>query len=177
MSMVSYESIWGHQSPRPVAHRTPADWDAVFMTIAKTVAARSKDPSTQCGAVLVDDARRVLATGFNGPPPQLEDAAVPWHARPDKYRYILHAEENALLFALDAHGLRGVEGSTLYVNGFPCAGCMLRLIRAGVACVKYTEDARPVCVEGDAVRQQTWDVIGTQKHPRLVLEQLTNWGS
>lgn len=146
--------------------RTPDPWLDVFLDLARTIARRSKDPSTQCGAVLVSADHRVLSTGFNGPPPQLDDMTVPWDERPAKYDFVIHAEENAILFALDSHGLAGVKGSTLYVNGEPCPGCVLRMIRAGVKRVIHTFDAKPkmVC---ETSRARVIRLLDSQTSPCL----------
>lgn len=42
------------------------DWDEYFLNIAKTVAERSKDPSTKVGAVIIDKHRRPVSFGYNG---------------------------------------------------------------------------------------------------------------
>lgn len=114
-----------------MSHRQPNEWSNVFLDMAFAIAKRSKDPSTQCGAVLVDCNNVILSCGFNGPPPNIDDMLVPWNERPDKYNFIIHAEENALLFALENHGHK-VERSTLYVTHVPCSNCILRLIRSKV---------------------------------------------
>ena len=41
-------------------------WDEYFMAIAKLSAMRSKDPSTQVGACIVDKNNRILSIGYNG---------------------------------------------------------------------------------------------------------------
>jgi len=109
-------------------------WDEHFLAQAHLAATRSKDPSTQVGAVLVRD-RRVLATGYNGYPAGVPDvyvdaegAAIP---KADKYRMTIHAELNALLSA----AREGVvtAGASLYVSTlFPCAQCAGAVIQAGV---------------------------------------------
>ena len=43
-------------------------WDQYFMGIALLSAERSKDPSTQVGACIVDDNNRILSEGYNGMP-------------------------------------------------------------------------------------------------------------
>lgn len=115
--------------------RTPKSWSDVFFDMAFTIAEKSKDDSTQCGAVIVDKDNRILSTGFNGPPSGIDDTLVPWNLRPEKYAYIIHAEENALLFALSSHGGTPLIGSSVYVTHMPCAECTLRMIRQKVACV------------------------------------------
>ena len=42
------------------------DWDEYFLNIAKTVAERSKGPSTKVGAVIIDKHRRPVSFGYNG---------------------------------------------------------------------------------------------------------------
>lgn len=43
-------------------------WNMRFLEMAKMVGSWSKDPSTQVGAVIVDDDRRVISLGYNGFP-------------------------------------------------------------------------------------------------------------
>ena len=46
--------------------RNVIDWDNYFINIADEVATRSKDPSTQVGAVIVDKNHRPVSFGHNG---------------------------------------------------------------------------------------------------------------
>ena len=86
-------------------------WDARFIALASLVASWSKDPSTQVGAVIVDQDKRIVSTGFNGFPQGVNDAPVD---REIKLLRTIHAEENALLFAR-----RNVTGMTIYVTRPP----------------------------------------------------------
>lgn len=104
-------------------------WDTRFFELARCVASWSKDPSTKCGAVVVDPARRVLGTGYNGFARGCDDAPELYADRARKYLRVVHAERNALLFAC-----RSVAGATVYTVPFPpCAQCAALLIQAGVA--------------------------------------------
>ncbi len=47
-------------------------WDRRYLEMAELVASWSKDPNAQVGAVIVRD-NRVVATGFNGFPAEVED--------------------------------------------------------------------------------------------------------
>src|SRR3546814_4797914 len=76
-------------------------WTSYFMRIAQDVASRSKDPSTQVGAVLVDADNHIIATGYNGFPPGIEETPARWQ-RPDKYERVIHAEMNAIAHAARA---------------------------------------------------------------------------
>ena len=44
------------------------NWDEYFMNIAKDVALKSIDPSTQVGCVIIDKDNKIIATGYNGFP-------------------------------------------------------------------------------------------------------------
>ncbi|MDD2374773.1 MAG: cytidine deaminase, partial [Eubacteriales bacterium] len=41
-------------------------WDEYFMGIALLAARRSKDPSTQVGACIVNQQNKILSVGYNG---------------------------------------------------------------------------------------------------------------
>lgn len=102
------------------------NWIGYGMSLAEAVRHKSKDPSTKVGAVILDKDNRVVSTGFNGPPSRMDDSKVDW-TRPAKYDYVLHAEENAILFAG-----RRLHGCTLYVTGHPCPHCALVTIQSGI---------------------------------------------
>lgn len=118
--------------PRPVA-----SWDDYFMSLAAGVAQRSKDPHTQHGAIVVSDTNLILGTGYNGGCRNIDDDQIDW-SRPAKYKYIIHAEENALWVASN----RLIDNPfcalfTLYVTGQPCSRCMLRICHVGIGRVVY----------------------------------------
>lgn len=112
--------------------REVACWDDYFISMCIVVSARSKDPSTQHGAVLVDEHKRVISTGYNGGCRKIDDSAIDW-SRPNKYGFVIHAEENALWTA----ERKNLEGCTLYITGAPCSKCMLRIAHSGVSSVVY----------------------------------------
>ena len=103
-------------------------WDVRFMRLAREVSSWSKDPSTKVGAILVRD-RRIVATGYNGfPRGMLDDFRL--EVRDLKYKRVIHAEMNALLFA----GPDGARGATVYIYGMrgPCNNCTKHMIQAGI---------------------------------------------
>ena len=68
---------------------------------------RSKDPSTQVGACIVDPRKRIVGIGYNGFPIGCSDDLLPWArtaaAELDtKYPYVVHAEVNAILNKISA---------------------------------------------------------------------------
>jgi dCMP deaminase len=111
------------------------NWDQYYLAIARTAAGKSKDPSTQVGACLVDQNNIIAAVGFNGFPRGVPDDAGFLANRDTKLRIMIHAEENALLFAR-----RDVQGGTMYVWPIPpCARCAAKIIQAGIVRVVAPE--------------------------------------
>ena len=117
-------------------------WDQRFIDLAMHIADWSKDPSTKVGAVVVDPlTRRVVSTGFNGFPVGVEDTADRLENREIKYEMVVHAEQNALVFAGPQ-----AAGCTLFVTPLPpCARCAVVIIQARIA--------RVVCPKPDLTRE------------------------
>jgi len=115
-------------------------WEDYFMSIALLSAQRSKDPSTQVGACLVDPkTKRILSTGYNGFPAHCSDQHLPWQRSGDsslqtKYPFVCHAEVNCLI-PVSEH-----QGATLYVALFPCHNCAKLVIQAGVRKIVFLHD-------------------------------------
>ena len=104
-------------------------WDHRFLALAEHISNWSKDPSTQVGAVITHTrSKRVVSLGFNGFPAGVEDPRERLDDRGTKYEMVVHAEQNALMFAGDR-----AEGCTLYVHPLPpCARCAVMIIQAGI---------------------------------------------
>lgn len=114
---------------------TRPTWDQYFLDMAALAATRSKDRSTQVGAVIVDPNRNVRATGYNGFPRLVNDDIDARHERPIKYRYTEHAERNAIYSAARA-GV-ATAGCTMYCTHAPCTDCARAVIQAGLYCLIY----------------------------------------
>jgi len=119
-------------------------WDDYFMSVALLTAHRSKDPSTIVGACIVDGQRRIVGLGYNGMPRGLSDDIMPWskhNSNPlfNKYKYVTHAEVNAILNSNGSYGSK-VSGGTLYVSLFPCENCTKMIIQSGIKKVVYLQD-------------------------------------
>ena len=115
-------------------------WDQRFLDLAKQIASWSKDPSRQIGAVIVGHNRQIISQGYNGFPRGIRDDEDRYNDRETKYKYVVHAEANAIYNAL-ANGAK-LEGSTLYVTGLPvCHECAKAIIQTGIKRVVY--DTRP----------------------------------
>ena len=123
-------------------------WDEYFMGIALLSSMRSKDPSTQVGACIVDGDKRIRSMGYNGMPRCCSDEEYPWgrgEGLDSKYLYVCHAELNAILNSNNG----SVRGCTCYTTLFPCNEGAKALIQAGVAEVVYMSDKY---AESDSVR-------------------------
>ncbi len=114
-------------------------WDEYFMGLAHLSSFRSKDPSTQVGAVIVDDDHKVVSIGYNGLPKGCNDDDFPWNRegnmKETKYAYVVHAELNAIL-----NSNRSTSGCTLYVSLFPCNECAKAIIQSGIKKIVYESD-------------------------------------
>lgn len=114
------------------------EWQNIYLDVAKAIAQKSKDASSQVGAVLVRPDKTVASLGFNGFPQRIADTPE-WLSdpafRPKKYPRIVHAEANALNFNRD-YDTRGFH---LIVTHHPCDRCALRIASTGVQFVYYQE--------------------------------------
>jgi len=107
-------------------------WHRRFISLADHVAQWSKDPSTKCGSVIVDNKQRIISLGYNGLARGVKDLPERLLTRELKYELTIHAEENALLFA---NG-KNLEGCTLYVTPLPtCVRCASKVIQSGISTV------------------------------------------
>lgn len=95
--------------------------------LANHVAKLSKDPSTKVGAVVFDQKRRVLSCAYNGFARGVKDTPERLADRDIKYRMVLHAEKNAILFATAP-----LDGCTIAVTHPCCAQCAAQVIQSGI---------------------------------------------
>ena len=118
-------------------------WEEYFMAVAQISSMRSKDPSTQVGAVIVDSDNRILSIGYNGLPNGCSDSEFPWNSEPEndseeakinvKNYYVVHAELNAIL----NYKGESLKGTTLYVTLIPCYECAKAIIQSGIKKIVY----------------------------------------
>lgn len=94
----------------------------------------SKDPSTKVGAILLaPESLQVLSVGYNGMPRGIDENVEARWARPAKYKFVEHAERNALYNAC-RHGTP-LQGCIAVITMFPCCDCARALIQSGVRTV------------------------------------------
>ncbi len=116
-------------------------WDEYFMGVAVLSSLRSKDPSTQVGACIVNTDHKIVGVGYNGfPIGGVDDDEIPWEREGEwletKYPYVCHAELNAILNAISS----SLKGCTLYVGLFPCNECAKAIIQSGIKEVVFLSD-------------------------------------
>ena len=115
------------------------------MRLAYLVATRSTCTRRHVGAVIVKD-KRVLTTGYNGPPRGLahcdktgclrENLNIPSGERHELCRG-LHAEQNAIIQAA-VYGV-SIKNALIYVTNHPCVVCSKMLINAHITEIVYSE--------------------------------------
>jgi len=113
-------------------------WDDTFMSIANTVALRSKGNRLKVGAVLVRD-NRILSFGYNGLPSGYEPDILEDNngvTKPD----VIHAELNCILNAAK-EGI-SLKDSILYVTHSPCRHCAALIKQSGIIKVIYQHPYR-----------------------------------
>ncbi|XP_062903776.1 deoxycytidylate deaminase [Mobula hypostoma] len=117
------------------------EWSEYFMAVAFLSAQRSKDPSSQVGACIVNSENKIVGIGYNGMPNRCSDDSLPWartakNKLDTKYMYVCHAELNAIL----NKNASDVKGCTMYVALFPCNECAKLIIQSGISKVTYMSD-------------------------------------
>ena len=144
-------------------------WDEYFMGVALLSAKRSKDPSTQVGACIVNKDKRIIAIGYNGFPKGCEDDVFPWgkddkDSLNTKYPYVVHAEANAIL-----NSNSNLKGSKLYVTLFPCNECAKLLIQSGIEEIVYLSDKHALS-DSVMASKRMLDAAGVKYHQMNNLE-------
>ena len=113
-------------------------WDDVWAEFAGIISQRSCDSKHKVGAVIVDDNRRVVSLGYNGFPKGVADNNR-LEDRNEKYKMIVHAERNALLFATTS-----VHDCTIFTYPFmPCPVCAGMIIQSGIRRVVSLQTDNP----------------------------------
>lgn len=116
------------------------NWHEYFMGTASFARQRSKDPVRQVGAVIVNHNKHIVACGYNGMPPGIDDDDNVWGKDPtdplfNKKYLVCHAEANAL-----ANTNENVSGCTIYVTHFPCNECAKLLAINGIKKIVYANE-------------------------------------
>lgn len=117
-------------------------WNQRYLDIAKEVSTWSKDPSRRIGAVIVGDKGQIISQGYNGFPRGIEDYEYRYENREIKYKYVVHAEANAIYNAI--HNGANTDGAIMYVTGLPvCHECAKAIIQVGIKKVVMDTEESP----------------------------------
>lgn len=120
--------MWNNRTQTLEQIKQETKWDKWFLGLARYISTASKDPSTKCGAVIVDENRRIVSTGYNGFPQGVDDSEADYTNRDLKIAQVVHAEVNAIIFAQ-----RSLKNCTLYTRPFGCCShCAAVVIQAGI---------------------------------------------
>jgi dCMP deaminase len=107
------------------------NWTEYFLNIAEQVKLKSKDQSTQIGAVIVGVDNEILSTGYNSFPRGMDDSLQERQERPEKYFWMEHGERNAIYNA--ARIGVSLKNSTIYItSGLPCMDCARGIVNSGI---------------------------------------------
>jgi len=106
------------------------NWDQYFMTLTYFVAMKSKDDNTHIGAIIIDQNKSIISTGYNSFPRKINDFKRERQERPEKYFWFEHAERNAIYNA----GRVGIplENCIMYTQGIPCMNCARGIVQVGI---------------------------------------------
>jgi len=112
-------------------------WDEFFMYSAFLCSQRSKDPSTQVGACIVNKENRIISSGYNGFCNGVSDDLGLWgknntNEMDNKYLYVCHAELNAI-----SNCTLKFDDCSIYVTMFPCVDCSKLIIQNNIKKVVF----------------------------------------
>ena len=107
-----------------------------YLKRADVVSENSHDSETKVGSILVSKKTwSAISEGFNGFVRGAPDFSLPC-TRPDKYDYMIHAEENLICNAA-RNGVNTNE-CVVFQTHSPCPRCMRLLFQSGIDTVYYT---------------------------------------
>lgn len=131
-------------------------WNFHFLGMAKHISKKSKDPGTKVGCVISDQDHRTISTGYNGLPQLISDDDKILNDRERKLMQIIHAEENAIIFAKQS-----ISGSTVYVwPMLSCSSCASKLVQAGVKKVVTVSDSNDRWQKSFDISRKTFQSAG-----------------
>nr|KAJ3420278.1 Cytidine and dCMP deaminase domain-containing protein 1 [Polyrhizophydium stewartii] len=146
------------------------------MVLAHIAAKRTDDPKVGVGSVLVDPCGRYDSVGWNGYPKKAAHLDYPQAGADDsvedeelKYDYILHAEQNTLLWR-NPPGGRLAPGAMIVSTKMPCDECSPVMADCGVSCVVSVPQAAKSIHDPARLRGLTYDKLAALIPDRWVFE-------
>lgn len=134
-------------------------WDETFMNLALIVAQRAACRYHLAGVVIVDQNKRIISMGYNGPTEgdlhciEAGCAKVDGDPVTKKLRRCrgAHAEINAITNAQDTTRLRG---ATIYTALYPCYDCMKSFNNAGIKEIVYFKTYQRIQTGGEKFEEE-----------------------
>ncbi len=127
-------------------------FDELFMNEAYLYASKSKDPSTQVGAVIVRDKVSIMR-GYNGPLRGVDDTNPKLFEKPYKTFAMEHAERNAI-YNCASEGI-SCKDCTMYITWSPCHECAKAIIQSGIKKIVIHADAP---IHSNPITKQNQDI-------------------
>lgn len=135
--------------------------DIRYLNLAKEISGWSKDPSTKVGAVIVGDKDQIISQGYNGFPRGFNDSDDIYNNKPLKYKYVIHAEANAIYNAL--YNGAFVEDACIYVHGLPvCCECAKAIVQSGITRVVYDSEPKEKWVQSCSDAMDIFEQAGVE---------------
>ena len=134
-------------------------WDETFMNLAIMVSKRAACKFHETGCVFVDENKRVISLGYNGPTEGdlhcIKDGCAKVDGDPETGKLKrcrgAHAEINGIINAQDSRRLRG---ATIYSVLFPCYDCMKALNNAGIKEIVYYQEYERIKTGGEQKEEE-----------------------
>lgn len=136
-----------------------------FLSLAREISKKSKDPSTKVGSVITKN-NRIIATGYNGLPKGIKDSQERLNNRDDKLLTVIHGEMNALL-----HSNEDLTNCTIYVFPFaPCSNCTSAIIQKGIKRVVHQKASPELLDRWKRSLELSYEFLDEAKVERVELE-------
>jgi dCMP deaminase len=173
--------ILNHLPKRKRIAKSRPEWDEYFMNIAVAVAQRANclRGDYRVGAVIVNDEYRVLSTGYNGTPTDMQnciDEGGCTFCAEKKLKGVaelsidscicVHAEQNALLAAA-RFGI-AIDGATIYTTVQPCSTCSKELAQTNIKRIVYFKNWR-----ADRPANEKQELRYLQAHFKIFKQEVT----
>jgi dCMP deaminase len=143
------------------------------MMQAFIIALRSEDIHTKHGAIIVENAtHHPIGSGYNGIfRGAVVDATMT--ARPEKYSWMIHAEENAIANCTK-NPLSLPHGANMYVTGTPCNACLQRIINFGIKRI-YAAKRQGTLLEDDATQAHQQKILAMCGAEIIEIDLTNSW--
>lgn len=114
-------------------------WEEVYFGIISVLKNKSKDPSSKFACLIAKGDHTIVSVGFNGFPRGIKDTKERLNNREIKYKFVVHAEHNAILNA--ARIGASLDESILYIDSWPCSNCAKSIIQSGMSKIVLNGDS------------------------------------